>query len=147
METKSNSAKTPNSRCVTETIALFVEFLNKAWPVVRSLANDHDWDNDAYFFEDWFDQNWSLLVGRRLIGKKADLQPFCIGIIDIKKQKNRFCIRTEAPAPGILISIGSGEDRFSLEAPFDKVKILKDDGIEEIHSLSSVRFQISECDT
>lgn len=133
-----------NSNNITEALKLFRNFLNESWPVVKYLAKKHDWDNDAYFFEDWFDQNWLLLVGRPLLGKTVDLQPFCVGINDVTKEKHRFCIRTEAPVVGTFVSLGTGEDSFSLDSPFDKVKILRDDGIEEIHPFSTVKFQILE---
>ncbi len=144
METNFTKMDFQNSNDLTEALKVFRDFLNASWPIVKSLGKKHDWDNDAYFFEDWFDQNWLLLVGRQVLGKTQDLQPFSVGINDVKKKKYGFCIRTKAPVIGTFVSMGTGGDSFSLNCPFDKIKILRDDGIEEIHSFSDVEFQISE---
>jgi hypothetical protein len=144
MEINFTKMRFQNNDSITEALKLFRDFLNESWPVVKSLAKEHDWDNDAYFFEDWFDQNWLLLVGRQLLGKTVDLQPLCVGINDVKNEKHRFCIRTQLPVVGTFISLGTGEDSFSLDSPFDKIKILRDDGVEEVHPFSTAQFQVLE---
>lgn len=120
----------------------FREFLLEAWPTLQTVLQNHDWDGDAYFLEDWFDQNWSLLVGRQLLGKGADIQPFCVATKDIGKGKYQNCIRAVKPVEGTFVSIGSSGNGFSLAPPFDKVRILKDDGVEEILPFSSVSFRL-----
>lgn len=135
----------PDGDRLANVLSRFREFLIESWPALQAILRNHDWDGDAYFLEEWLDQNWCLLVGRQLFGKKANLQPLCVCTNDIKMRKYQFCIRSEAPIVGIFVSMGSHENGFSLTAPFDQVKILRDDGIEEILPFSSVSFRVCEC--
>ena len=127
------------ARVLTE----FRDFLIGSWPTLQAILQSHDWDDDSYFLEEWLDQNWSLLVGRQLLGKGASIQPFCAATNDIRKRKYQFRIRADAPITGTFVSMGSYVKGFSLAPPFDSVKILRDDGIEEILPFSSVSFLMS----
>lgn len=124
-------------------MAQFREFLLNSWPALQPILQNHDWDEDAYFLEDWLDRNWDLLVGRQLLGRKANLQPLSAGFNNIKNGKYPICIRAEAPIRGTFVSMGTCEDGFSLAPPFDKVKILKDDGMVEILPLTAISFRLS----
>jgi hypothetical protein len=123
-------------------LAHFREFLLEAWPTMQKVLQNHDWDGDIYFLEEWIDQNWSLLVGRQLLGKGANMQPFCFATNDIDKGKYQTCIRAVEPIEGTFLSIGTSGNGFSLAPPFDKVRILKDDGVDEILPFSSVSFRL-----
>ena len=130
------------SEKLASVLAHFRAFLVGSWPTLQTVLQNHDWDDDAYFLEEWLDQNWSLLVGRQLLGKGADIQPFCVATNDIRKGKYQYCIRAVEPIVGTFVSMGSCVKSFSLAPPFDKVRILRDDGIEEILPFSSVSFQL-----
>jgi len=132
----------PDSDKIARVLAQFREFLLESWPALQTILQDHDWDDDAYFLEDWLDQNWGLLVGRQLLGKGANIQPFCIATNDIGKGKYLRCIRVDAPIAGTFVSMGSCGNGFSLTPPFDEVRILRDDGIEEILPFSSLLFRV-----
>lgn len=134
----------PNEEEVTQVLRKFRDFLNASWPVINDLLQSHDWDNDPYFLEDWIDENWKQLVARQLLGKNADLQPFAISTNDIMKKKHKFQIRCESPLDGLFVSLGAGENEFLLGHPFDKVKILTDQGSLETVTFSKVRFKICE---
>lgn len=57
---------------VDEIVLVFRQFLINSWPII---TQDLDWDEDAYFLDDWVQANWELLVERQL-GKKIFLVPY-----------------------------------------------------------------------
>ena len=73
---------------IAQVLLQFQKFLIESWPTLQTILANHDWDEDAYFFQEWLDQNWNLLVGRRLFGKGANIQPFCVGMNDIRKESS-----------------------------------------------------------
>ena len=63
----------PDCEAVTIAIEQFRGFLNSAWPALTEVLNKHDWDNDAYFLEDWLDANcWSVVNS---LARKAGFNP------------------------------------------------------------------------
>jgi hypothetical protein len=135
---KSMTSHFPDSAEVTQTIERFRKFLVASWPAFQAILHEHDWDNDAYFLEDWIDSNWQLLVGRPLFGNEVKIQPMSASTNDIKKKKYKLCLRSESPIVGTFISLGTLKEGFSLNAPFDMVRILTDSGTEEVLPLFSV---------
>jgi hypothetical protein len=39
---------------------------------------NHDWDNDLRFTDDWLQANWELLVERQLLKREGYLNTFCM---------------------------------------------------------------------
>jgi hypothetical protein len=135
--------KITNHHKLVRVLDLFREFLTESWPTLQTILQNHDWDEDPYFLDEWLDLNWSLLVGRQLLGKGADIQPLCAASIDIRKGKYPIHIRVDAPIVGTFVSIGSCENGFSLAPPFDTIKILRDDGIKALVPFSIVSLRLS----
>jgi hypothetical protein len=61
---------------VTLHIRKFRDFLIAAWPSLDNIMEDHDWDNDVNFTENWMQANWEFLVERELLGKMKHLLGF-----------------------------------------------------------------------
>lgn len=60
---------------VEEIVLFFRQFLIKSWPIISQHLDSIDWDEDAYFLDDWMQANWELLVERQL-GKEIFLLPY-----------------------------------------------------------------------
>lgn len=131
----------PDCEAVTIAIEQFRGFLNSAWPALTEVLNKHDWDNDAYFLEDWLDANWNLLVSRQLLGKEGGLQPFAVATNEIRK--GHYGHRLESIGDRkIFVSLGSGEGVFEIAPPFDKVKVMNQSGVAEVLPWLSLRFEL-----
>lgn len=137
-----NSNVLPDSAAVMAAIERFRLFLNLSWPIFDKILTHHDWDTDAYFFEDWLDANWNLLVCRELLGKGADLQPLSIGTNEIQKDRHDYRLQTEFGDPMIFVTLGTLGNRFTSAPPFDHFKLLKSDGTTKIQPWASVHLTI-----
>lgn len=126
---------------VVAAIGGFRDFLNSTWPVIAAILEDHDWDDDAYFLEDWLDANWQLLVARQLLGKDGDLQPFAVATNDVTKK--RFAYRFESPGERrIFVSLGAVRKSFEIAPPFDMMKVMNQNGSIEILPWLSLEFEL-----
>jgi hypothetical protein len=63
---------------VTTHILKFRKFLIDVWGDLDTLMEDHDWDEDGCFIDEWLQTNWELLVERELLGKTGFLNSFGI---------------------------------------------------------------------
>jgi hypothetical protein len=61
---------------VTGRILNFRKFLIDVWGDLDTLMEDHDWDEDGCFIDEWLQTNWEFLVERQLLKKKGVLSPF-----------------------------------------------------------------------
>lgn len=61
---------------ITEHIRKFRNFLNICWPCLDELMENHDWNEDGRFIDDWLQLNWELLVERELLGNEGVLTQF-----------------------------------------------------------------------
>jgi len=135
------STECPDCESVMLALERFKSFLVSAWPVITEVLGDHDWDCDAYFLEDWLDLNWKLLVCRQLLGKEGELQPFAVATKEIEKK--RYNHRLESiEGRKIFVSLGTGDRAFEIAPPFDKVKVLNQNGVSEVLPWSSLRFEL-----
>lgn len=134
----------PDNNRLVRVIEQFRSFLNRAWPTVSAVLREHDWDNDAYFLEDWLDQNWSLLVGRQIVGKGGDFQPLCIGTNEVGKHHHRFSLRSVKPIVADFVALGASSDGFAIEAPFDTVKLMEADGTITLHPFNLVTLELRD---
>lgn len=131
----------PGCEAVMIAIEQFRGFLNSAWPALTEVLNKHDWDDDAYFLEDWLDANWNLLVSRQLLGKGGGLQPFAVATNGIRKGHYGYRLESTRDRK-IFVSLGSGEDVFEVAPPFDKVKVMNQNGVAEVLPWLSLRFEL-----
>ncbi|MBA3238015.1 MAG: hypothetical protein H0T62_06650 [Parachlamydiaceae bacterium] len=54
---------------ITSHIVMFRNFLNISWPFVDVLMENHDWEEDGNFIDDWIQINWEFLIEREILGK------------------------------------------------------------------------------
>jgi hypothetical protein len=135
------ATKYPDCEAVMASIERFRNFLNSAWPALTEVLGEHDWDDDAYFLEDWLDANWNLLVCRQLLGKGSVLQPFAIATNEINK--GNYSHRLESMGDRkLFVSLGSGEEFFEFAPPFDKVKVMSQSGVTEVVPWPSLQFEL-----
>lgn len=125
----------------TKVVSCFRDFLNSSWSSLENVLNDHDWDNDPYFVEDWFDENWSLFVSRQILGKKGGLQPFSAAENEVLKENFKYQLESVKDRK-IFVSLGTGNDSFQLRPPFDKMKMMNEDGTIEIVSWKSSKLRL-----
>lgn len=59
-----------------KTIKNFGAFLNQSWSSIDCVLENVDWDNDAYWLEDWLETSWKELVERVELGKGRSFQPY-----------------------------------------------------------------------
>lgn len=130
-----------DGKSVMEVIGRFRFFLNSAWPEIVKILDVHDWDDDAYFLEDWLDANWRLLVARQLLGKDNDLQPFAVATNDILKRRFTYWLESSEEHK-IFVSLGTVRKTFEIAPPFDMTKIINKDGLIEIQPWQSVKFEL-----
>jgi len=130
----------PDYEAVMAIIEKFRSFLNSTWPVLTEVLKEHDWDDDAYFLEDWLDANWRLLVGRQLLAKEGDhLQPLAVATNEIFKRRYSYWFESITDQK-IFVSLGSGQETFEIAPPFDRVKVMNEDGTTEVLPWSSLKF-------
>lgn len=55
---------------ITIQVQKFRNFLVASWPYLDDLMDEHDWDEDVDFIDDWLQVNWKFFVGRELLSKK-----------------------------------------------------------------------------
>lgn len=67
-----------SSKRLTKQLGYFRQFLISSWPYLDILMEDHDWDNDTDFIDDWLQTNWELLIERELLGQGIYLSPLAI---------------------------------------------------------------------
>lgn len=60
---------------VTKHILKFKNFLNKCWGELDKLMENHDWENDGEFLDEWVQVNWEFLVERELLKLHGYLSP------------------------------------------------------------------------
>ena len=60
---------------ITNHIIKFRNFLNASWPCLDELMDNHEWDDDGGFIDDWIQCNWEFLVERELLNKQGHLFP------------------------------------------------------------------------
>lgn len=57
-------------------IEYFRQFLIAAWPHVDNLMENHDWDDDGEFIDEWLQVNWEFLIEREFLGPNKFLLLF-----------------------------------------------------------------------
>ena len=63
---------------VTEHIKKFILFLTACWPSLDELMEQHDWDEDGGFIDDWLQLNWEILVEREILENNGFLTPLSV---------------------------------------------------------------------
>lgn len=124
---------------VNKQIEYFRQFLIASWPYVDHLMENHDWDDDGEFIDEWLQVNWEFLVERELLGPNKFLLPFGFGgervtntqaianyMIRCKPKNHSFCIDNKT---GVNISKDAQlifrrfstkiESTYGLYPPFD----------------------------
>lgn len=139
-----NSTVLPDSAAIMAAIESFREFLNTSWPIFDQILTRHDWDNDAYFVEDWLNANWNLLVSRQLLGNGADLQPFSISTKEIQKDRHAYRLETESNDSRIFVTLGTIRTSFIVAPPFDHVRVLDSEGTLAVLPWSSICLTIRQ---
>ena len=61
---------------VSEHILKFRRLLIDCWADLDSLMENHDWDNDESFIDEWLQSTWEFLVERQLLQKNGSLRSF-----------------------------------------------------------------------
>ncbi len=61
---------------VTTHILKFRDFLVHSWPDLDRIMENHDWDDDVGFTDDWLQVNWEFLVERELLVNKGFLKSY-----------------------------------------------------------------------
>lgn len=61
----------------------FSNFLNVSWGSVEYVLEKLDWDNDAYWLDDWLELTWKHFVERIVLAKGQNFQPY--GYFDVNK--------------------------------------------------------------
>ncbi len=147
---------------ITDHIRKFRDFLNVCWPHVDDLMEDHDWDDDGNFIDDWLQVNWEFLVERELLESHGFLTPF--SLLDFQKRitypeqlptytviakstKNVFDFRGKILPPTHtfrLFSFLSHTERgIGLYPPFDLANVLDENTQQEtIVRFIDVRFYL-----
>lgn len=64
---------------VTSQILKFRDFLVHSWPDLDRLMENHNWDDDVGFMDDWVQVNWEFLVERELLQNKGSLKSYIFG--------------------------------------------------------------------
>ncbi|MCH1430721.1 MAG: hypothetical protein GWP59_08715 [Chlamydiales bacterium] len=104
---------------LTKQIFIFRDFLVASWPYLDDLMDNHDWEDDGWFIQDWLDINWQHLVGREVLGKGngyiTNLSPF--------SPKSSFM---EGPIYSVIAKSRNNEPLLDLRG---KEKILNDDDL------------------
>jgi len=136
-------ADLPSIDVVTVAFRRFRSFLNDSWPSVNEVMENHDWDNDPYFLEDWLDDNWKHLFVRQILGKDAKFQPLAISINEVNEHRHQYQLQLDSPSKGIFVALGNDKNGFSIAPPFDQVQILGVDGKIKLVPFSSVKFKIA----
>ena len=73
---------------VTEHVIYFRQFFNNSWRDLDFIMNDHDWDNDGNFIDDWLQNCWEFLIERELLGRNNfALTPFSTTHLTLPKRK------------------------------------------------------------
>jgi len=133
----------PDSEAIKIAIERFRNFLNSTWPALTEILKEHDWDDDAYFLEDWLDENWNLLVGRQLLGQGNILQPFAVATNEINKGNYSYRLESKGDRK-LFVSLGSGEGTFKIAPPFDKIKVVSQSGVSEVVPWASLQFELKK---
>ena len=60
---------------ITYQVRHFRDFLVSAWPYLDQMMNNHDWEDDGWFSDDWIQVNWEFLIERELLGISRYLAP------------------------------------------------------------------------
>ena len=85
---------------ITTHILSFMDFLNKANPCLNIIMENHFWEDDAVFWDDWMQMNWEFFVERELLGKDKYLFPISWSRISFPEKQAQFkivCETTEKP--------------------------------------------------
>jgi len=99
---------------ITYQVNLFRQFLNKSWATFDQLMEEHDWENDGGFSDDWVQANWEFLVERELTENKK-----LISSLYMYNSRKR------------MTAVGSKYDYLVLVKPREKNKLLDlSEGIE-----------------
>lgn len=60
---------------ITYQVRHFRDFLVSAWPYLDQMMNNHDWEDDGWFSDEWIQANWEFLIERELLGNRGSLDP------------------------------------------------------------------------
>lgn len=130
---------------VSSQILKFRQFLLHSWNDLDKLMENHDWDDDGNFIDDWMQANWEFLVERQLLGKTGVLNNFGMAykrprITDLNARKiyEIFCLpkagrdfvdaRTGNPISQknrlvFRVFLTRVDNTFGLYPPFDHVEM------------------------
>lgn len=129
---------------VNGVILRFRDLILQAWPSILSTFEHLDWDQDPYFFDDWLQANWELLVERQILKLGQTLVPYGYG----GSPENRYRLCDKPASHMIICSANSGHSyhgqflcfasksngNVKISPPFDFANI-KDLGSKEIKSV------------
>ena len=60
---------------ITEIILDFQRFILSNWPKLRDHMEMLDWDESPYFLEEWLQENWEILVEKKVVKSGDFLRP------------------------------------------------------------------------
>ncbi len=153
---------------ITQHVEKLRNFLNISWNhVIYNIMEDHDWDDDGWFLNDWIQVNWELLVEREMLGRNLGLSQlstvylggsilhperapeyvvfarFEEGLKDVKSQK---ALPDKKSLRLFSFNVLSGENKgLAFGPPFD-LACLVDDETNDLYTVpvSEVRFFLHE---
>ena len=154
---------------VNQQIEQFRQFLIAAWPSLDNLMENHDWDDDGNFLDQWVQVNWEFLVERELLEPNQFLSTFefvffgsrlthpnakATHAVICKPKEGRFLIddKTNKPIPDGLKLIFQGlrkkiETAYGLYPPFNFVRLiaLENKSIFNV-SIHEIDFHLEQID-
>lgn len=156
-----------SSKRLTKQLEYFRQFLISSWPYLDILMENHDWDNDMDFIDDWLQTNWEFLIERELLGQGIYLSPLAIYLstrtitknaspnysVITLVSKNVLDFKTGKYLPkncalrllGFCSELAEGGT--GLYPPFDLVDLVSDSTREHfIASFSELEFQLMKLD-
>jgi len=128
-------------------IANFRDFLNTGWSSVEKVMEHLEWDESPYFYDEWIQANWELLVEKHILKPGQLLAPYGYN----SSPECRYSIKGGVLTHRVVCKKKGGFDfqyiflcfksrtgtEFKIEPPFDYV------GVEDIETRdrSSVAFE------
>ena len=102
---------------------------------------NHDWDNDFDFLNDWLQTNWDLMVRRELFHKK-EIQKYSISINEAKNLDSDFKVCLDSDEEELFLYFATKvENTYGVYPPFDTAVLLNKNNELVYKPINNLQFK------
>ena len=84
-------------------LEVFKSNVEKSWKIIVNQASDRQWDDDAYFANDWLDELWQKQVVTPLVGENINFIPYEATYKETLSKDKTYFLENQSFPQGIFL--------------------------------------------